>query len=319
MIENENNTVQVSDLDAHPKQSGSWIGWLAQPLWRKRRVVGPVGLVGGGLLLLWLCLFPVLLPAHPVPGGGIRSPRIDTCRYPPQASAVRVALVGIAVTSQGHVYMADLGSDRMREIDPGSGRTERAWGCLGGAEGQFDLGLNEGSGVALDRTGNIYVADTDNSRIQRFDPTGHFLLSWSSPFSQFFSPVAVAVDKQGEVYVVDFFNARIEVFDRTGHFLFAWGGPGSGDGQFSLPDGIAVDGLGHVYVADRGNNRVETFDSTGHFLAAWGIHRPGIGGSASPTGIAVDADNNIYVVAQATDCSILKITPFGTVVDRWKC
>jgi hypothetical protein len=74
-----------------------------------------------------------------------------------------------------------------------------------------------------------------------------------------------------------------------------------------------------VYVSDRDNARIEVFDSMGHFLVAWGIHSPGGGGSVSPIGIAVGADNNVYVVTQAADCSLLKVTPLGTVVDRWKC
>jgi len=89
----------------------------------------------------------------------------------------------------------------------------KKWGSLGTGDGEF----NDTSGVAIDpKTGNVYVSDFYNSRIQKFDSNGTFITKWGSSGTgngQFISPHDVAVDpKTGNVYVADFFNSRIQVF-----------------------------------------------------------------------------------------------------------
>ena len=85
------------------------------------------------------------------------------------------------------------------------------WGQAGAGDGQF----NEPSGIAIDSAGNVYVADTANHRIQKFDDQGNFLLKWGSSGSgagQFDAPKGVAVDSADNVYVVDSGNHRIQKF-----------------------------------------------------------------------------------------------------------
>jgi len=95
-------------------------------------------------------------------------------------------------------------------------------GCMFGGEGQF----NHPEGVAVDASGNVYVADTWNHRIQKFDGNGSFMLKWgirgTAP-GQFEYPTGVAVDAAGDVYVADATNSRIQRFTGSGSFVATWG------------------------------------------------------------------------------------------------
>src|SRR6266404_1231385 len=145
-------------------------------------------------------------------------------------------------------------------------------------------------GVATDGSGNVYVADTGNSRIQKFDATGTFLAAWGSS-----SPTGVATDGSGNIYVADGSNNRIQKFDATGNLLTAWGTYGSGNGQFYSPAGVATDASGNVYVVDTGNYRIQKFDATGTFLSRWGTYGSGNGQFIDPIGVATDRGGNVYV------------------------
>jgi len=94
----------------------------------------------------------------------------------------------------------------------------------------------------VDGTGNVYVADDGNHRIQKFNSSGTFLAKWGSEGSddgQFNYPSGLAVDSGGNVYVADTWNHRIQKFSSSGTFLAKWGSEGSGDGQFNYPEAVA--------------------------------------------------------------------------------
>src|SRR5215213_7825688 len=101
------------------------------------------------------------------------------------------------------------------------------------------------NGVAVDSAGNVYVADTTNNRVQKFDADGTFITEWGQQGTgdgEFFSPYGLAVDSAGNVYVSDTFNDRVQKFTSAGVFVTRWGaGGGTGDGQFLTPYGVAVD------------------------------------------------------------------------------
>ena len=161
--------------------------------------------------------------------------------------------------------------------------------------GTFDSKFGEGRlaephGLALDADGNVYVADSGQHKIVKFDATGKYLKSWGglgSSTGKLSYPRGIAVGANGRVYVADNGNYRVQVFDLNGKFLFAWGsqcflsqgtgcidpdGDGpleTGDGQFIEPYGIAVDSGGDVYVTDASNQRVQVFSSEGAFKRKW--------------------------------------------------
>jgi DNA-binding beta-propeller fold protein YncE len=132
----------------------------------------------------------------------------------------------------------------------------QAWGSYGGGPGQFSFP----AAVVTDVTGNVYVADTYNNRIQMFAGSGAFLSAWGyNSVSQLGYPTGVAVDGAGNVYVADTANHRVQQFTSGGAPLQAWGTFGTGAGQFEGPVGVTVDRFGNIYVADSGNNHVQKF------------------------------------------------------------
>jgi len=141
--------------------------------------------------------------------------------------------------------------------------------------------LNKPVGVTVDQDGNIYVMDTENSRVQKFDSNGQFVLMWGSQGSeegqfQNASPQGwlghIAVDTQGDIYVIDVNNFRIQKFDGSGSFQIQWGAEGTGDGEFRfIPFDITVDMQDNIYVCESASaHRVQKFDANGKFLLAWG-------------------------------------------------
>ena len=98
----------------------------------------------------------------------------------------------------------------------------RAWGEYGSGNGRFDAP----DGLAIDASGNVYVADTHNDRIQKFDPNGAFITKWGTSGygpGQFSWPAMIAIDGSGDVNVSDWENNRIQKFGPNGTFITEWG------------------------------------------------------------------------------------------------
>jgi hypothetical protein len=138
----------------------------------------------------------------------------------------------------------------------------RSWGTEGVGDGQFE----SPGAIAVDATGNVYVADTGNNRIQKFDSQGNFLLQWGSFGSgngQFKGPRGIAADSAGDVIVADTLNNRFQKFSPIGGFLFTFGafGTTNNSSDFQFPIGIGSDPNAPVashtiLTADSGNARV---------------------------------------------------------------
>jgi sugar lactone lactonase YvrE len=197
------------------------------------------------------------------------------------------------------------------------------WGSGGKGDGQFAFP----EGIAMDSASNIYVADTNNCRVQKFSKDGHFLLKWGSTGygnGQFQYPIDIAVDKLGNLYVLDCCQSalldnpsgKVQKFDNSGHFLLSWGSTGKGDGQFDAPSGIAVDSEGVIYVADSLNDRIQKFDSAGRFIAKWGPKNEGTWDFSYPTDIAFDSVGNIYIADSGND-KIQKFDKNGRFITKW--
>ena len=189
------------------------------------------------------------------------------------------------------------------------------WGTLGSTDGK----LNNPNGVAVDSTGNVYVADSNNNRIQKFNSSGVFITKWGtlgSTDGKFNNPRGVAVDSTGNVYVADSNNNRIQKFNSSGVFITKWGTSGSTDGKFDYPKGVAVDSTGNVYVADVLNYRIQKFSSSGVFITKWGTYGSGDGQFKDPKGVAIDSAGNVYV-ADTSNSRIQKFNSSGGFITKW--
>jgi DNA-binding beta-propeller fold protein YncE len=231
---------------------------------------------------------------------------------------------GVATDASGNLYVADTFNNRVQKFSAaGAGPpTEPAqpfaltWGSFGTGNGQFNAPV----GVATDPSGNVYVSDSHNYRVEEFNGAGTYLTQWGtygSGTGQFIEMSNLAVDGAGNVYVLDSSIApRVEKFSSTGAFLTQWSGSGGAAGLFAYPRGIAVDASGNVYVADTGNRRIQKFTSAGAPLAQWGSAGSGNGQFLQPQCVAVDAAGNVYV-SDVQANRIQKFTSSGAYVTQW--
>ncbi len=198
------------------------------------------------------------------------------------------------------------------------------WGAQGAREGQF----TDPRGLAVDAAGNVYVADSQNHRVQKFDASGNFLTQWGiegNGAGQFKEPWGVAThteDGETVVYVADTWNHRVQKFDENGKFLLQWGQHGMTDGTLGDtnvlwgPRDIAVNSAGELYVTDTGNKRILKFDANGTFIEQHGGAGIEPGKFQEPVGIAVDVADNVYV-ADTWNRRIQKFDPDFNFVAAW--
>jgi sugar lactone lactonase YvrE len=186
---------------------------------------------------------------------------------------------GVAVSRDGVIYVADGGAHRIRRLTP-DGRIETvAGGTRGFADGQSKAArFDTPSGLALDPTGVLYVADTGNHAIRRITPDGFVSTlagdgapgATGSGTPRFNGPIGVAVDAGGRVIVADTYNDRVQAIAPDGSVTTIAGGPVPGhedgiasDARFDTPCGVAVDRDGNIYVADTGNGALRRIDRHG--------------------------------------------------------
>jgi DNA-binding beta-propeller fold protein YncE len=194
------------------------------------------------------------------------------------------------------------------------------WGTQGTGPGQFSYA----GPIAFDTAGNIYVADSYNDRIERFDHQGNFLSRWGTHGTapgQFDYPEGLAVSGSGRVYVSDFYNNRVQIFTTSGGFLGQFGSEGTNAGSLSNPGVIALDSSNNLYVTDSpglpyDNFRVQKFDPNGGFLGQWGAYGSNLANSIEVAGIATDPANNVYV-ADGSNNRVQKFTSDGQFVAEW--
>ena len=226
----------------------------------------------------------------------------------------------IAIDKTGIVYVADSGNNLIRRIDAsGTVTTLAGSGVPGSANGQGTAAsFSFPAGIALDASGNLYVADAGNNLIRKIDTSGNVTTlagagvagaaNGVGTAASFNSARGVAVDAGGTVYVADTSNNLIRKIDPSGNVttLAGAGAQGAANGQgtaasFNGPYGLTVDANGNVYVADTDNNLIRKIDASGNVTTVAGSGQGSANGQGtaasffSPSGVAVDASGNLYV------------------------
>jgi len=249
--------------------------------------------------------------------------------------AVRAQLAwtrDVAVDDNGNVYIADYSNARIRRVDAGgiittiAGTGEHDYRGDGGPAARAQLRSPEG--VAVDRAGNLLIADTNNNRIRRVDARGFITTLVGGGIggdhgpavqAQLKSPVGVAVDGAGNLLIADGENYRIRRVDSRG-IITTIAGTGalgfSGDhvpavaARISRPFGVALDRAGSVFISDSNNNRIRRVDARGVITTVAGTGKFGYSGDGGPAvqaglsrpyGVAVDNAGNLYVADQGSN------------------
>lgn len=240
----------------------------------------------------------------------------------PQADANLYSPMGIAVDSNGAVYFADKGNNRVRKVTGGTVSTVAGTG-MPGSSGDggpaVDAQLNQPVGVAVDTNDNIYIADSYNHKIRKIDHSTLQITTFAGSTdagssgdngpatdARLYYPTGVAVDAAGNVYIADSYNQKIRKVDHTTLVISTFAGAGapgySGNGGlaasalFDYPQGVAVSADGStVYVADTQNHQVRKI-TAGNIYAFAGTHDIGNSGDGddrlsatlqNPTSVAV--------------------------------
>jgi sugar lactone lactonase YvrE len=243
----------------------------------------------------------------------------------------------VALSSDGFLFVADKQNNTIRIISPqGVVNTIAGTTKLGFSNTTGSVTFNFPNGVAVDPSGNIYVADEDNSAIRQINTSGVTTTfagngltgskNGADTAARFFAPTGVATDASGNVYVADNGNNLIrKITPQAVVTTFAGSGiRGSTNAMgaaasFNQPQALAVDAGGNVYVADEGNNLIRKITPAGLVTTVAGS---GTSGSANgkgtaasfngPAGIAVDASGNLYV-GDSNNNVVRKIATDGTV------
>jgi NHL repeat-containing protein len=184
----------------------------------------------------------------------------------------------VAVDGAGNVYVAD--QNRIQKFDS-SGVWQRAWGrnvngggvfeactvassCLPGSSGGLGGEMNSPAGVATDASGNVYVADFLNQRIQKFDSSGAWQRAWGRNVVKDGGTGTVCTDAQAG-------NPATVCFEKCTVAADCQAGTSSAlGGEMNAPVKVATDASGNVYVTDAGNDRIQKFSSVGVWERAWG-------------------------------------------------
>jgi DNA-binding beta-propeller fold protein YncE len=258
---------------------------------------------------------------------------------------------GIAVNqSTGNVYVTDYGNSRVEELSSSGGFIRAmGWGvsngageyqnctssCKAGIAGSGPGQISGPDGISVDSSGDVWVAEEGNDRVQEFSEGGSYLGTFGSAGTgsgQLEAPMDIAF-AGGDLYVTDQNNNRIDEFSTSGSFVKAigWGVAngeaklqtctsgceagiaGSGNGQFNAPRGLTTDPVsGNLYVTDLNNDRVQELTTAGAFVAKFGSGGSGPGQFSAPMDAVVSSTGTIYV----TDFSNSRVQEWGRVLWR---
>jgi sugar lactone lactonase YvrE len=292
----------------------------------------------------------------PAPGSILTVAGTGTAGYSGDGGAANLAMLyqprAVAVDASGNVFIADFTNSRVREIVKATGNIITVAGT-GYAAYSGDGGpatsarLFYPAGVAVDASGNLFIADYGNNRIREvIKATGNIItvagngsttdsgdggLATSGGLA---SPEALAVDASGNIFIAEYSNRVREVVKATGNIItFAGTGMAgySGDGgpataaMLASPYGVAVDASGNVFIADSNNNRIrEVVQATGNIITIAGTGAAGSSGDGGPAtaaklyapdGLTVDANGDVFI-ADTYNFRIREVEQFnsGTII-----
>ncbi|MBT3175677.1 MAG: hypothetical protein HOG03_05240 [Desulfobacula sp.] len=253
---------------------------------------------------------------------------------------------GIYMDSSGNLYIADKGNDKIRKVDTSGDISTIAGTGSSGSSGDGGAAtaaqLDEPKGVFKDTTGNLYIADSNNSKIRKVDTSGDISTiagTGSSGFSgdgslatsaQINKPQAVLMDTTGELYIADTNNSKIRKVDTSGYILTFVSSSGAGDegdgglatlAQLNHPAGIFKDSSG-LYIADTNNHKIRKVDPSGIITTIAGTGSSGWtgdGGAAtsatldSPRNMVKSASSGNLYIADTKNHAIRKVDTSGNI------
>jgi sugar lactone lactonase YvrE len=244
---------------------------------------------------------------------------------------------GVAVDGSGNLYIADSSVNLIRKLEAGSGTITvvagNGWAGFSGDGGAATSAqLNFPYGVAVDASGNLYIADTSNHRVRKVAADSGTITTvagsggqglggdgGAATSAQLNQPCGVAVDGGGNLYIADTNNQRIRkvaagsgtITTVAGNGVPAFGGDGGAatSAQLAAPMGVAVDGSANLYIVDSSNNRIRKVAAgSGTITTVAGNGRAGYGGDGVatsiplyyPYGVAADGSGNLYIADTLT-------------------
>jgi len=237
---------------------------------------------------------------------------------------------GIAVDTAGNLYLLDALTPRVLKVSNGVATTIAGNGTYGfsGDNGpataaQFGGDPDDGgpSGIAVDSTGNVYIADTYNSCIRKVSNGVITTVAGGSTGIQLTDPALIAVDSVGALYISDgdgvrkVANGVVTTLAGNGYTSFSGDNGPAANAQFYQPGGVAIDSAGRMYIADTQNNRVRMI-ANGVVTTVAGTGAVGSSGDggpatsarlATPVAVAVDPAGNLYI-ADVNNYRIRKVS-----------
>ncbi len=243
---------------------------------------------------------------------------------------------GIAVDRFGNLYIADHNNNCIRKVDGKTGIISTVAGngkegCLGDNGPARSAELNHPEGIAIDKFGNLFVADRSNSRIRKVDKwgiistvggNGAFGYSGdgaAATLAELDEPSSIALDPTGNLYITDFLNHRIrKIVLATGIITTVTGNRIAGEPgdvtstELSFPYGITIDKSGNLYTSEFNSARIRKVEpNTGknEIMVGTGVAGySGDGGLATlaqisePSGLALDSSGNLYIADSQNAC-----------------
>ena len=253
----------------------------------------------------------------------------------------------VRVNSAGDLVISDSNNERIRKVDTagiistvaGSGPTaQQGGGSFGGDGGAATAAeLSGPAGLALDGSGNLYIADAGNNRVRKVDASGIIATVAGGSIGDGFpatqaslnGPRGLTTDPAGDLLIADCGDKRVRKVDASGVMSTVAGNAsprGLGDGgaataaDLECPSGLAIEN-GNLYIADTGNNRVRRVDASGVITTVAGNGTAGYGGDggvaaagelSGPTGLAFDGSGNLYI-ADTGNNRVRKVDSAGVI------